>query len=447
MQRFHPPGREPEALDGERIDHFVREDDSFERLVRKRVQPFHPERAEALPLAVSEVGARLEDPVPARGGATARELREAALGERSGPASELEDLAPAEAVQDLLELPGQATPEERGDLGSGDEVPLRPELRATRRVVSEPGSVETELHVLGEWNRALILDPPADEVLCPPAVRDRLRSGGGELRWAEGVVHRAARHPARAAPRWLSPSRWRSSPAPGVAWAPGSPASCTRPACRWRFTAIVPERRPSVSARRSRPPDRGPRRWWPRTSSTRSRRPPRPSCGRRREPWGRLDVLVNNASTFYPTPVGEVTEADWGDLVGSNLAAPFFLAQTAAPLLRAARGCILNIADVYGHRPLAGHAVYSAAKAGLVMLTRALALELGPEVRVNSISPGAVLWPENEDPERGRIIDRIALGRSGDPGDIARAALFLVRDAPYVTGQDLAVDGGRLLSV
>ena len=164
------------------------------------------------------------------------------------------------------------------------------------------------------------------------------------------------------------------------------------------------------------------------------------------ERWGRLDVLVNNASSFYPTPVGEVTEAEWRDLVGSNLAAPFFLAQAAAPLLRAARGCIVNIADVYGHRPLAGHPVYSAAKAGLVMLTRALAVELGPEVRVNSISPGAVLWPENEDPERQRIIDAIALKRSGDPGDIARAALFLVRDAPYVTGQDLAVDGGRLIA-
>ena len=164
------------------------------------------------------------------------------------------------------------------------------------------------------------------------------------------------------------------------------------------------------------------------------------------ERWGRLDVLVNNASSFYPTPIGEVTEAEWRDLVGSNLAAPFFLAQAAAPLLRASRGCIVNIADVYGHRPLAGHPVYSAAKAGLVMLTRSLALELGPEVRVNSISPGAVLWPENEDPERRRIIDAIALKRSGDPGDIARAALFLVRDAPYVTGQDLAVDGGRLIA-
>ena len=165
------------------------------------------------------------------------------------------------------------------------------------------------------------------------------------------------------------------------------------------------------------------------------------------EPWGRLDVLVNNASTFHATPIGEVTEADWRGLVGSNLAAPFFLAQAAAPLLRPVRGCIVNIADVYGHRPLAGHAVYSAAKAGLLMLTRALALELGPEVRVNSISPGAVLWPEEDDPERRRVVDGIALGRSGSPGDVARAALFLVRDAPYVTGQDLAVDGGRLLRV
>lgn len=107
----------------------------------------------------------------------------------------------------------------------------------------------------------------------------------------------------------------------------------------------------------------------------------------------------------------------------------------------------MNVADVYGHRPLAGYPVYSAAKAGLVMLTRALALDLGPEVRVNSISPGAVLWPEDDEPERRRAIDGIALRRSGDPGDVARAALFLVRDAPYVTGQDLAVDGGRLLRV
>ena len=164
------------------------------------------------------------------------------------------------------------------------------------------------------------------------------------------------------------------------------------------------------------------------------------------ERWGRLDVLVNNASTFYPTPIGEVTEAAWHDLVGSNLAAPFFLAQAAAPFLRAAHGSIVNLADVHGHRPLVRHPVYSVAKAGLVMLTRALALELGPEVRVNSVSPGAVLWPESEGAAKPRIIERTALKRAGDPGDVARAVLFLIRDAPYVTGQDLAVDGGGLLS-
>lgn len=162
--------------------------------------------------------------------------------------------------------------------------------------------------------------------------------------------------------------------------------------------------------------------------------------------WGRLDALVNNASSFYPTPVGKVTDAEWRDLVGSNLAAPFFLAQAASSLLRSARGSIVNLADVHGHRPLARHPVYSAAKAGLLMLTRALALELGPEVRVNSISPGVVLWPEGEPAAKPWIIEHTALERAGEPHDVARAVLFLVRDAPYVTGQDLAVDGGRLVS-
>ncbi len=167
-------------------------------------------------------------------------------------------------------------------------------------------------------------------------------------------------------------------------------------------------------------------------------------------PWGgRLDALVNNASTFYPTPIGAVSAAGWRDLVGTNLAAPFFLAQAAAPRLGAARGSIVNIADVHGRRPLSGHPVYCAAKAGLVMLTRALALELGPEVRVNSVSPGTVLWPEDGgggDADRRWIVERTALRRSGEPDDVADAVLFLVRDAKYVTGQDLAVDGGKSLS-
>jgi pteridine reductase len=163
--------------------------------------------------------------------------------------------------------------------------------------------------------------------------------------------------------------------------------------------------------------------------------------------FGRLDVLVNNASTFYPTPVGSITPDQFEDLVGSNLRAPVFLSQAAAPELAKREGLILNVADIHGLRPLRRHAVYSAAKAGLVMLTRALARELGPAVRVNAIAPGPVLWPENGADEalRARIVARTALKRAGTPEDIAKAALFFALDAPFVTGEVLAVDGGRLV--
>ncbi|MFO1408054.1 MAG: pteridine reductase [Steroidobacteraceae bacterium] len=162
---------------------------------------------------------------------------------------------------------------------------------------------------------------------------------------------------------------------------------------------------------------------------------------------GRLDVLVNNASTFYPTPVGGITAAQFEDLVGTNLRAPLFLSQAAAPALRAAHGLIINMVDIHGRRPLRGHPVYSAAKAGLVMLTKSLARELGPEVRVNAIAPGPVLWPERDlDPAlKAEIIAKTALKRSGSPEDIARTALYLATEAPYVTGQVIAVDGGRSL--
>ena len=163
--------------------------------------------------------------------------------------------------------------------------------------------------------------------------------------------------------------------------------------------------------------------------------------------FGRLDVLVNNASTFYPTPVGTITVAQFDDLVGTNLRAPLFLSQAAAPALAAARGLIINMVDIHGRRPLRAHPVYSAAKAGLVMLTKSLARELGPEVRVNGIAPGPVMWPERDLDEalKAEIIAKTALKRSGSPEDIARAALFFAVDAPYVTGQVIAVDGGRSL--
>jgi pteridine reductase len=161
--------------------------------------------------------------------------------------------------------------------------------------------------------------------------------------------------------------------------------------------------------------------------------------------FGGLDVLVNNASTFYPTPIGSITLAQWDDLLGTNLKAPLFLAQAAAPHLRKRQGLIINMVDIHAQRPLPEHPVYCAAKAGLVMLTRALARELGPDVRVNGIAPGPVLWPEAGADEalKTEIMAKTALKRMGSPTDIARAVLFFAKDAPYVTGQILAIDGGR----
>jgi pteridine reductase len=161
--------------------------------------------------------------------------------------------------------------------------------------------------------------------------------------------------------------------------------------------------------------------------------------------YGHLDILINNASTFYPTPVGEITAAHWDNLMGTNLRAPLFLSQAAAPHLKAREGLILNIADIHGMRPLRLHTVYSPAKAGLIMLTQSLARELAPQVRVNAIAPGPVQFPEKGLTEEMKqaIIDKTLLKRRGSPEDIARTALFFAAEAPYITGQIIAVDGGR----
>ena len=160
---------------------------------------------------------------------------------------------------------------------------------------------------------------------------------------------------------------------------------------------------------------------------------------------GRLDCLVNNASTFYPTAVGEITEDDWQSLVGSNLKAPVFLSQALAPALKESRGVIVNMVDIHARIPLRGYPVYSAAKAGLASLTLSLARELAPEVRVNGIAPGMVMWAEPEPPEHVKkaILAKTPLGRAGEPRDVARLVRFVVCDAPFVTGQIIAVDGGR----
>lgn len=163
--------------------------------------------------------------------------------------------------------------------------------------------------------------------------------------------------------------------------------------------------------------------------------------------WSRLDVLINNASTFYRTPIGNVTEQSWNDLFATNVKAPFFLAQAAAPHLRKTHGCIINMVDIHARRPLKEFSVYSMAKAALETMTKALARELGPEIRVNGVAPGAILWPDDLDEvTKQRIVSKTFLKRKGEPEDIAKAIRFLVEDAPYMTGQILSVCGGRSLS-
>lgn len=163
--------------------------------------------------------------------------------------------------------------------------------------------------------------------------------------------------------------------------------------------------------------------------------------------FGGLSVLINNASTFYPTPVGTITEQHWDDLMGSNLKGPLFLAQAAAPELTKARGAIINMVDIHATRPLGEHVVYCCAKAGVHMLTESLAVELGPHVRVNGIAPGPIMWPENDidKAEKNAITDTTLLKRTGEATDIAQAALYFLAHAPFVTGQILAIDGGRSL--
>ncbi len=167
--------------------------------------------------------------------------------------------------------------------------------------------------------------------------------------------------------------------------------------------------------------------------------------------FGRLDALVNNASSFFATPLGEIDEQNWGDLIGTNLKAPLLLAQAAAGELRRNHGAIVNIADIHAERPMHGHLLYSVAKAGLTALTRALAQEMAPQVRVNAVAPGVIMWPESaewiDEEQRRKIIAHTLLKREGDPDDVARTVQFLLSNAPYITGQIIAVDGGRSINI
>jgi pteridine reductase len=167
--------------------------------------------------------------------------------------------------------------------------------------------------------------------------------------------------------------------------------------------------------------------------------------------FGHLDALVNNASSFYPTPLESMSEQQWNDLLGTNLKAPLFLAQAAAAELRRRHGCIVNIVDIHAELPMHGHLLYNIAKTGLAGLTRALAQEMAPQVRVNGVSPGVNIWPESagwqDEEKRRKLIAHTLLKRAGEPDDIAKTVEFLIADAPYITGQLIAVDGGRSINI
>jgi len=167
--------------------------------------------------------------------------------------------------------------------------------------------------------------------------------------------------------------------------------------------------------------------------------------------WGRIDALINSASSFYPTPIGGVTGLQWDELINSNMKAPFFLSQALAPALARQKGSIINIADIYAEKPLAQHTIYCMAKAGNAMLTKSLAVELAPAIRVNGIAPGAILWPEQggatEEQAQKKLLEKIPLQRTGLPEDIAKTVVFLLLNSPYITGQIISVDGGRSIHI
>jgi pteridine reductase len=165
--------------------------------------------------------------------------------------------------------------------------------------------------------------------------------------------------------------------------------------------------------------------------------------------WGRIDCLINNASSFYPSVIGEVTEQDWEDLFGGNAKGAFFLSQALTPSLKQHQGCIINLVDIHAQRPLPNYPVYSMAKSAVAMMTLSLAQSLAPDIRVNGVSPGAILWPEHEVTNEAKqaILNKVPMNKIGEPEDIAKTVAFLVDDAPYITGQIISVDGGRTLSI
>ena len=404
------------------------------------------------------------------------ELAEHVDREPAAAGAQFEYRRAAERIEDFRALPGDDPAEQRRQLRRRDEIAGRAEFRGAGCVVAEPGGVQRVVHELGEADRAPgFADALADERGTNRAVLGAFafefwKSAGSrglhvDTRVAENgapVARILARIVTIARPdayAGLRVARIRQPKDPSMPRTLEGNVALVTGAAR-RIGARIVEtlheagahaavhyrgssaEADALVARLNGLRDDSAAAFQADLLDT----PALPGLVERVLDWGgRLDVLVNNASTFYPTPIGEITEAHWNDLVGINLKAPLFLTQAAAPALRETRGSIVNIVDIHSTRPLTGHLVYGPAKAGLAMLTRGLAKDLGPDIRVNGVSPGAILWPEGgmSDDTKQAILDQVPLGRPGDPADIAGCVLYLVRDADYVTGQIVAVDGGR----
>jgi len=447
-----------EPLDRQRIQHLVGNEYAGQRGIGQVIQPGYPVQLvrhpcfQRLTLPLSQLRTDFEHQVPV--GRTVAHRQQQLGSERAGASTSFDDRTTSKLFQPAAHKAGE-TPRERGsEFRRRDEITRRAKFLRTRTVVAETRRVENGIHIVCETqepvtgNNALGHQRPH-----PFAVRKRHRIGRRYVRYAMhgGVILTAGLN------------------APGAHWRKAPAMIEALPlAGKWALITGAGRRVGAAIARTLHRQGAGVAIHYRGSASeaeslARELNDTRPGSaltvqanlletgrlpalvGTIVDHAGRLDILVNNASSFYPTPLDDISEEQWEDLLGTNLKAPLFLARAALPHLKAARGVIINIVDIHAIRPLRNHTIYGAAKAGLGFLTRALARDLAPDIRVNGVAPGAILWPDGGVTEQTRdsILKQIPMRRVGEPDDIATCVLYLVRDANYVTGQIVAVDGGR----
>lgn len=439
------------ALYRQRVQNFVGDDYAAMR-VGHAIQPddliskFGYFLAEQSLLPLAQVGGYFDDSILGRQRVEFRQRPQHVHGELAAARSEFEDRAVNDMVENVRTLPRKNPAEQRRDFRGRHKIPVRAEFPCAGAVVTQTGRIQRVVHELGEADTAAGI---------PDALANIRRALRAVFRtWCVGlwqcetvlVLHVVVEVFQNGTVMMTEPTlNDKVALVTGAARRVGAAiASCLHAAganvaIHYRGSATEAD---SLAARLNAARDNSAITIQADLLDTGVA----PRLIASVLEWrGRLDILVNNASAFYATPLGEITEQHWDDLVGSNLKAPLFLSQAAAPALREANGVIVNIVDIHAQRPLRDHLVYGLAKAGLAMLTRSLAKDLAPDVRVNGVAPGAILWPESDMSESTKesIISQVPLSRGGGPGDIAGCVLYLVRDASYVTGQIIAVDGGR----